>query len=57
MPDKSSIEKSKVELSNILDKIKDPKSPVGIDATLTHAIIIDYLIQIDNRLKNLENKS
>lgn len=51
---KSPLEKSKEELQNVIDKISLPNSPVGIDAQYTHAIILDYLRQIDARVKQLE---
>jgi len=52
---KSPIEKSKTELQSVIDRISLPDSPVGIDAQYTHAIILDYLKQIDSRLRRLEN--
>ena len=45
---------SKNELSAIVDHISVPNSPVGIDAQLTHAIIITYLQQILTRVDRLE---
>ena len=51
---KSPLEKSKEELQNVIDKISLPNSPVGIDAQYTHAIILDYLRQIDSRVRRLE---
>lgn len=44
----------KEDYSDIVDRISLPDSPVGIDAQYTHAIIITYLQQISDRLKNIE---
>lgn len=46
--------RSKDELASIVDHISVPNSPVGIDAQLTHAIIITYLQQILARLDKVE---
>lgn len=46
--------KSKEEFSRIIEKIGSENSAVGIDAPYTHAIIIDYLQQINDRLNALE---
>ena len=46
--------KSKTEYEQLIQHISLPDSPVGIDAQLTHAIIIDYLQQICARLDRLE---
>jgi hypothetical protein len=48
--------KSKAEYAQIIDHINAPDSPVGIDTQLTHAIIIDYLQQISERLERLESQ-
>ena len=42
------------KLENIMGKISQADSPVGIDAKYTHAIIIAYLRQISERLDKLE---
>ena len=44
------------DFAEILERICVPDSPVGIDAQLTHAIIIDYLRQISDRLERLEKQ-
>ncbi len=44
----------KENYSEIVERISLPDSPVGIDAQYTHAIIITYLRQISDRLKNIE---
>lgn len=36
--------------------IEDAESPVGIDAKKTHVIILHKLMQIEERLKRLEDK-
>jgi hypothetical protein len=48
--------KSKAEYTQTINHISLPNSPVGIDAQLTHAIIIDYLQQISRRLELIENR-
>lgn len=48
--------KSKEHYTSIIEKIKSENSAVGIDALLTHAIIIDYLRQMITRLDALEEK-
>ena len=50
------LSKSKEELSSVIDKIQSEKSAVGIDAQFTHAVIIEYLQQILQRLDALEKK-
>lgn len=42
------------QLKAILNQIKSDDSPVGIDAGKTHAIIIQKLLDIDERLRSLE---
>ena len=48
--------KSKAEYTHIVDHISVANSPVGIDAQLTHAIIITYLQQITERLEKIETQ-
>ena len=50
----SPMSRSKSENEDIIGKISHPESPIGIDAQLTHAIIIVYLQQISERLERLE---
>jgi hypothetical protein len=50
------IELPKEALNEIAQKISLPDSPVGIDASYTHALIITYLQQINERLERLENR-
>ena len=46
----------KEEYSEIIERISLPNSPVGIDAQYTHAIIITYLQQLNQRLERLERE-
>ena len=46
--------RTKDEYAAIVDHISVANSPVGIDAQLTHAIIITYLQQIVARLEKIE---
>ena len=48
--------RTKAEYADLLEKIKSADSAVGIDAPLTHAIIIEYLRQITKRLDSLEKR-
>ncbi len=45
---------SKLALAPIAKQISLPDSPVGIDASYTHAVIITYLQQINKRLDKIE---
>jgi hypothetical protein len=46
----------KDDYAEIIGHISHPESPVGIDAQLTHAIIIEYLQQISDQLKTIETQ-
>ena len=48
------LHKSKSEYQSTIDKISVADSPVGIDAQLTHAIIIEYLQGLHRRLDAIE---
>lgn len=48
------VSKPKQEYTEVIEKISAEGSPVGIDAQYTHAIIIEYLRQISERLDRLE---
>ncbi len=50
------LKRPKEEYKDIVDTISLPHSPVGIDAQLTHAIIITYLQHILSRLEKLEKE-
>ena len=47
---------SKQDYAELLAQISSPESPVGIDAQYTHAVIIEYLRRISERLDRLESK-
>ena len=47
------LSKAKQDYPDIIEKIKT-ESSVGIDTQLTHAIIIDYLQQLNHRIESLE---
>lgn len=42
------------EYDEIRAVIQEPKSPVGIDATKTHVLILHKLLEIERRLERLE---
>ena len=46
--------KTEEELNPIIEKIASDKSPVGMNAVYVHALIIDKLNQIENRLAEIE---
>lgn len=46
--------KSKEELTALIGQIVDPNSPVGMDAVYVHALILEKLGQIEDRLSVLE---
>lgn len=46
--------KEKNELQLIIDTISSKQSPVGMDAVYVHALILDKLTEIENRLHALE---
>ena len=50
------LSKPKDEYTDILEQISAAGSPVGIDAQYTHAVIIEYLRQISDRLERLESR-
>lgn len=43
--------KPKEELQAIIDEISSADSPVGMDAVYVHALILDKLIRIEERLE------
>ena len=49
--------KTREELKGIIESIKSPDSPVGMDAVYVHAVIIDKLTEMENRLATLEAAS
>ena len=46
----------KIELEEIIDQIASSQSPVGMDAVYVHALILDKLQAIEDRLTHLETK-
>ncbi len=42
------------EIDSLVRQISSAKSPVGIDAQKTHAVIIHLLLDIQERLQRLE---
>lgn len=49
--------KPKEELQDIIDQISSDKSPVGMDAVYVHALILDKLTRLEERIENLERKA
>ena len=50
------LQKTRADYDALIEKLSSPNSPVGIDAQYTHAVIIEYLQQIMERLEALEAK-
>ena len=48
--------KPKIELQSIIDQIASADSPVGMDAVYVHALILDQLRTINERLARSEDK-
>ena len=48
--------RAKKELLEIIEQIASSESPVGMDAVYVHALILDKLQVIEERLTSLENK-
>ena len=48
--------KEKQELQPVIDRIASENSPVGMDAVYVHALILDKLERIEQRLAELERK-
>ena len=46
--------KPKVELQSIIEQIASADSPVGMDAVYVHALILDQLKTLDERLQKVE---
>ena len=49
--------KSKEELQSFIDQIASDQSPVGMDAVYVHALILDKLQNIEQRLHQLERNT
>ena len=50
------LSKPKQDFEELIAQLSSPDSPVGIDAKYTHAVIIDYLRQISQRLDTIEKQ-
>ena len=48
--------KSKSELGHLVELIHSDSSPVGMDALYVHALILDKLQSIEQRLEGLERQ-
>lgn len=46
--------KAKEDLQDIIEQIRSAESPVGMDAVYVHALILDRLAEIENRLQEIE---
>lgn len=46
--------KEKTDLQSVIDQIASPTSPVGMDAVYVHALILDQLADIVDRLARIE---
>jgi len=44
------------EVKEIMDKIKNPSTAVGIDPVYVHAVILNRLTKIEKKLMELEQK-
>ena len=49
--------KRKDELQPLIDKIASEDSPVGMDTVYVHALILDKLSNIEDRLRAIEEAS
>lgn len=56
MPIEDPLAKPKDSFDSLIAQLSSPDSPVGIDAKYTHAVIIDFLKQIADRLDNIERR-
>ena len=48
--------KPKEELQPIIEKIASADSPVGMDAVYVHALILDHLQTMNERIEHLEKQ-
>ena len=46
--------KAKEDLQDLIEQIRSEESPVGMDAVYVHALILDRLTTIENRLQEIE---
>ncbi len=56
MPIQDPLQKPRESFDALIAKLGAPNSPVGIDAQYTHAVIIDFLRQIAERLDHIEQR-
>ena len=49
--------KTREELQNVIELIRSADSPVGMDAVYVHALILDKLSAIEERLTRLEDSA
>ena len=50
----NSLEKTREDYADLIDQLGSPDSLVGIDAQYTHAVIIQFLQNISERLEKIE---
>ena len=55
-PGRGYLMKPKKELEEVITQIQSEDSPVGMDAVYVHALILDRLSQIDQRLDEIESR-
>lgn len=48
------LQKTKEDYQRTIDVIRSEGSAVGIDAQYTHAIVIEFLMQLSKRLERIE---
>ena len=46
--------KAKEDLQDLIEQISSEDSPVGMDAVYVHALILDRLAMMENRLQAIE---
>ena len=46
--------KAKEDLQELINQIRSAESPVGMDAVYVHALILDRLSSLDQRLQQIE---
>lgn len=46
--------KAKEDLQDLINQIRSAESPVGMDAVYVHALILDRLSSLDQRLQQIE---
>lgn len=56
MPIDDPLAKPRESFEQLIAQLGSPNSPVGIDAQYTHAVIIDFLRQIAERIEAIERR-